>query len=126
MSASAARKKASAEEDGKTAKPSKAKASAASASSQDNGKTADPLTPVGSTPGHYINVGLFADEANARKAQAKLLNEGFPAFRQELNTASGKRIRVRAGPYTSRAQAEQAAQSIQALGLEAVVFQKAK
>lgn len=122
--ASAARKKASAAEEPK-AKAPKAKAPVASAA-QGNGKAIDPLTPVGTAKGHYINVGLFADEANARKAQAKLLNEGLPAFRQELDTANGKRIRVRVGPYANRAQAEQAAQSIQALGLEAVVFQKAK
>ncbi|MFN3376935.1 MAG: SPOR domain-containing protein [Burkholderiaceae bacterium] len=82
------------------------------------------LVPVGSTPGFYLNVGLFADEANARKAQARLLNEGLPAFRQELDTAQGRRIRVRVGPYATRAQAERAAASVRALSLEAVVFQK--
>ncbi|GAA4418611.1 SPOR domain-containing protein [Acidovorax lacteus] len=82
------------------------------------------LVPVGSAPGFYLNVGLFADEANARKAQARLLNEGLPAFRQELDTTQGRRIRVRVGPYATRAQAERAAASVRALSLEAVVFQK--
>lgn len=80
--------------------------------------------PVGSLPGYYINVGLFADEANARKAQARLLNEGLPAFRQELTTAAGRRIRVRVGPYATRAQATKAAASIKAMKLEAVVFKQ--
>jgi cell division septation protein DedD len=80
------------------------------------------LQPVGSMPGYYINVGLFADEGNARKAQARLLNEGLPAFRQELQGAKGRRIRVRVGPYASRAQADTAAQAIRAMALEAVVF----
>lgn len=82
------------------------------------------MPPVGSAPGYYINVGLFAEEANARKAQAKLLNAGLPAFRQSLDTPKGRRIRVRVGPYPRAAQAQQAARSIQALGLEAVVFQQ--
>ena len=82
------------------------------------------LPPVGSAPGYYINVGLFAEEANARKAQAKLLNAGLPAFRQSLETPQGRRIRVRVGPYPGAPQARQAARSIQALGLEAVVFQQ--
>lgn len=69
-------------------------------------------------------MGLFADEANARKAQARLLNEGLPAFRQELQSAKGRRIRVRVGPYDSRARADQAAASIRALALEAVVFKQ--
>ncbi|ODS66762.1 MAG: sporulation protein [Acidovorax sp. SCN 65-108] len=99
----------------KTAKPpASAAAPAASA----------PLPTVGTAAGYYINVGLFADEANARKAQARLLNEGLPAFRQELNNAKGRRIRVRVGPYESRAKAEAAAASIRAMALEAVVFKQ--
>lgn len=80
--------------------------------------------PVGSAAGYYINVGLFAEEANARKAQAKLLNAGLPAFRQSLDTPKGQRIRVRVGPYASAAQAQAAARSIKALQLDAVVFRQ--
>lgn len=79
---------------------------------------------MGSVPGYYINVGLFAEEANARKAQARLLNEGLPAFRQELSTAAGRRIRVRVGPYPTRAKAGEAAAAIRSMELEAVVFKQ--
>lgn len=79
---------------------------------------------VGSAPGFYINVGLFAEEANARKTQSRLLNEGLPAFRQPLESAKGTRIRVRVGPFDSKAEADTAAQTIQRMGLEAVVFKK--
>ena len=84
------------------------------------------MPTVGTAAGYYINVGLFADEANARKAQARLLNEGLPAFRQELTTSSGRRIRVRVGPYPGRAEADTAAASIRSLGLDAVVFRQAR
>lgn len=105
------------------AKPQVAKASKATASAA--APTASgPLPTVGAAAGYYINVGLFADEANARKAQARLLNEGLPAFRQELNNAKGRRIRVRVGPYENRAQADTAAASIRAMALEAVVFKQ--
>ena len=110
--ASAAKAKTKAAKAAKT--PASAAAPAASA----------PLPTVGTAAGYYINVGLFADEANARKAQARLLNEGLPAFRQELNNAKGRRIRVRVGPYESRAKAEAAATSIRAMALEAVVFKQ--
>ncbi|MDH4418298.1 MAG: SPOR domain-containing protein [Acidovorax sp.] len=83
-----------------------------------------PLVTVGTAAGYYINVGLFAEEANARKTQARLLNEGLPAFRQELDGAKGRRIRVRVGPYGTRAQADAAAESIRAMALEAVVFKQ--
>lgn len=111
----------------RTAKAPAAPAAASSsspASSAAAGTPASAPAPVGSTPGYYINVGLFADEANARKAQARLLNEGLPAFRQELNSASGRRIRVRVGPYDTRAKADAAAASIRAMALDAVVFRQ--
>ena len=107
----------------RAASAAKAKTPKASASAAAPAASA-PLPTVGTAAGYYINVGLFADEANARKAQARLLNEGLPAFRQELNNAKGRRIRVRVGPYESRAKAEAAAASIRAMALEAVVFKQ--
>lgn len=104
----------------RAAAPTKPKTPAAAASS-----TADTALPtVGTAPGYYINVGLFAEEANARKTQARLLNEGLPAFRQELNNSKGRRIRVRVGPYATRAQADAAAEAIRAMALDAVVFKQ--
>lgn len=100
----------------KSAEPARAKPAAKA--------PAEDLATVGSAPGFYINVGLFADESNARKAQSRLLNEGLPAFRQTLDGAKGTRVRVRVGPYASRSQAEAAAAIVKTLGLEAVVFRK--
>ena len=98
---------------------------ASSATRQAEGKaSAASDTTVGAAPGFYINVGLFADESNARKAQSRLLNEGLPAFRQTLDSAKGTRTRVRVGPFASRSEAESAASSIRALELDAVIFQK--
>ena len=98
---------------------------ASSAARQAEGKaSAASGVTVGTAPGFYINVGLFADESNARKAQSRLLNEGLPAFRQTLDSAKGTRTRVRVGPFASRSEAESAASSIRALELDAVIFQK--
>ena len=109
----------------RAAPPAKTRAAKAAASAAEP-KASAPLPTVGTSAGYYINVGLFADEANARKAQARLLNEGLPAFRQELNASSGRRIRVRVGPYPVRAEADAAAASIRSMGLEAVVFRQAR
>lgn len=102
----------------KSAEPARPKPTAAAKAPVED------LATVGSAPGFYINVGLFADESNARKAQSRLLNEGLPAFRQTLEGAHGTRVRVRVGPYASRSQAEAAAATVKTLGLEAVVFRK--
>ena len=69
-----------------------------------------------------INVGLFAVEENARKAYAKLQDAGLPATLQPFTTAKGERFRVRVGPYTSRRDAEVAAEKVRSLSLEALVI----
>ena len=81
--------------------------------------------PVGTAPGYYINVGLFAEETNARKTQARLLNEGLPAFRQEIVTNKNRRLRVRVGPFRNRADANAAALTIRSMALEAAVIKLA-
>jgi hypothetical protein len=81
---------------------------------------ARPAAP--SSAGFAINVGLFADPANAQKAHDRLIEAGLPAFTQTVAMAKGPRVRVRAGPFTTGPQAEAAAERIRALGLEARVF----
>ncbi len=70
----------------------------------------------------YVNVGLFSEESNARKAFSKLQAAGLAAFSQELETRHGKRIRVRVGPFEARSDASAAVEKIHALSLEAVIF----
>ena len=108
----------------KPAPAGKATAASATARQAEAQASAASDTTVGAAPGFYINVGLFADESNARKAQSRLLNEGLPAFRQTLDSAKGTRTWVRVGPFASRSEAESAASSIRALELDAVIFQK--
>ena len=72
----------------------------------------------------YINVGLFAVSTNARNAHAKLLDAGLTAYTQELQTAKGKRTRVRVGPLQTRLEADAVADKIRALLLDAVVLQQ--
>ena len=67
---------------------------------------------------------VFAEEANARRAQAKLLNANLPAFRQSFSTSSGQRTRVRVGPFATAAEAQKAAQQIRRMQLEAVMYQQ--
>lgn len=68
-----------------------------------------------------LQVGAFANEENARKAQAKLQAAGFKAYLEDLETSQGKRIRVRVGPFATRAEAEQAAPQVKALDLPALL-----
>jgi cell division septation protein DedD len=69
-----------------------------------------------------INMGLFANDWNARYAQAKLTDAGLVSFRQALMTSKGKLTRVRVGPFDSKAEANTAVNKIHELGLDAVVI----
>ena len=99
-----------------------APAAAPAAAPASSSSAALPL--VGTAAGHYLNVGSFGEVGNARRAQAKLLNAGFPAFRQSATSPKGEVIRVRVGPYSSAAEAQKAAQQIRRMGLEAVAFRQ--
>lgn len=83
-------------------------------------KTSQATAPSGN--GAYaINIGLYAQPANAQRVLATLREAGVRTMVQELDMPNGKRTRVRAGPFANRAQADAAAARIRAAGLEAVV-----
>ncbi len=68
----------------------------------------------------YINVGLFAEPGNARRAHARLLAAGLPSAVREVTAADGRRLqRVRVGPFQSASEANAAVARVQALGLDA-------
>lgn len=68
-----------------------------------------------------VNVGLFADENNARNAASKLSDAGIPVLVNDMEFAKGKRTRVRAGPFATQAEAERAADKIHFIGLDAII-----
>ena len=69
----------------------------------------------------YINVGIFADPANARRANDQLRQAGLPSTVDTLARPGNKHLqRVRVGPFTSAAQANEAAAKVRLLGLDAV------
>jgi len=77
--------------------------------------------PQASTGQLFVNVGLFANAANAQRAQARLVAAGLPAISQVVPTGNGDRTRLRAGPFASRTQAQLAVKQIHALQLDAVL-----
>jgi DedD protein len=69
-----------------------------------------------------VQVGAFADPAAARGVRQRVEQIGLKTFVQEVQTDGGKRLRVRVGPFDSRADAEKAAARIKAVGLDAAVM----
>lgn len=73
---------------------------------------------------YQINVGLFANDANAQRVHAKLQAAKLSVYTEVLDTTNGKRTRVRVGPFKTEAEANAAARKIKALKFDAVVFKQ--
>ena len=69
-----------------------------------------------------VQVGAFSEEAGARSVRQKLEAAGLKTYTHVAETSEGRRIRVRLGPYSSRAEADKAAARVKALGLPAAVL----
>jgi DedD protein len=71
---------------------------------------------------YVVQVGSFADEGRAREARSKIERAGLKNYTQAVETKDGKRIRVRAGPFASKAEAERAAEKLKKLDLPGTVL----
>jgi cell division protein FtsN len=84
---------------------------------------AKPAKPAKHIKPYFVNVGLFAVAANAERAHAKLLAAQLTSQLSELKSTKGPQIRVRVGPFASKAEAQAVVGKIKALQLEAIVVQ---
>ncbi|MCF8208089.1 MAG: SPOR domain-containing protein [Rhodoferax sp.] len=81
-----------------------------------DGKEASPVaTP--SEPRLVLQIGAFSDAGKARESRMKLERAGLKTYTQVIESKEGKRIRVRVGPFTSRAEADKVAEKIRKLDL---------
>jgi len=81
------------------------------------------VKPAAEAPGRFVvQIGAFADANGVREVRAKVEKLGLRTYTQSIDTDSGKRIRVRLGPFVSREEADQAADKVKAAGLPAAVL----
>jgi DedD protein len=71
---------------------------------------------------YVVQVGAFADKQAALQARQKLERKGLKTYAQVAKTPQGERIRVRLGPFASKAEADKAAQQAKAVGLAGAVL----
>ncbi len=69
-----------------------------------------------------VQIGAFAETSKAQEARQKVEKAGLKTYTQVAETKDGKRIRVRVGPYPSKAEAEKAAAKIKGLDLPANIL----
>jgi len=97
---------------------------------KDNGAKAQALlegkpvdAPAAAADGRFVvQVGAFSDVTKAREARLKVERAGLKTYTNVAETKDGKRIRVRVGPFGSRAEADKAADKIKGLDLPAAIL----
>lgn len=68
-----------------------------------------------------LQIGAYANAGSARAQLDKVRRTGLRAWAETVETSQGQRTRVRAGPYATREQAEQARATLSLAGMESVV-----
>ena len=80
--------------------------------------SADKPAAADANGGRFIvQVGAFADDSAVREARQKAERAGVKTYTQTVETSAGKRTRVRAGPFSSREDADKAAGALKKAGL---------
>lgn len=69
-----------------------------------------------------VQVGAYADVKAVQEARMKVEKLGLKTYTQAIETADGKRIRVRVGPFASRDEADKAAAKVRGSGLSTAVL----
>ena len=109
----------------KKAEPAEKKAEAAQKKAEPAEKKAEPAAPPPAEQAraqaalagaeYIIPVGAFA---NAGSVTARLAHAKIPYYTESVSTAKGSVTRVRAGPFASKAAADQALEKLKGLGLK--------
>ena len=97
------------------AAPAVAEATRAKALLDGKPDTSDEPAPAGGK--FVVQVGAFSDAAMARDMRSRVAKLGLRTYTQAVDTPSGKRTRVRVGPFTSREEADKAAARIRSAGI---------
>lgn len=83
----------------------------------------DPAKKLDASTGRYVvQVGAFTDATRAHEVRLKVEHAGLKTYTQVAETKDGRRIRVRVGPFTAKAEADKAVEQIKKLNLPAAIF----
>ena len=69
-----------------------------------------------------MQIGAFAEVTAAREARLKVEAMGLKTYTQVIESSSGRRIRVRVGPFATKAEADKAAARIKSGGMPSAVL----
>jgi len=84
-------------------------------------KPADVPVEAAVKDGFVVQIGVYSDAGNVKKLQDQLQQKGYKSFTEKVATSKGEKIRLRAGPFNSRLEAETALAKIKDAGLSGMV-----
>ncbi|MBI4742632.1 MAG: SPOR domain-containing protein [Betaproteobacteria bacterium] len=70
---------------------------------------------------YVILIGAFANAANVKTLEGKIGELGIKTYKEPLDSPEGKKIRLRAGPFTNREVADKALERMKRIGVNGVV-----
>lgn len=88
------------------------------ATQQDKRKDEKPSAAKHDGGPFVIQLGAFSNVANAKERQAKLTALKVKFYTETVKTPSGDKLRVRAGPYATRQEAERVQAKLKASGIQ--------
>jgi DedD protein len=68
-----------------------------------------------------VQIGAFSNEEKVKELQAHLHKAGIETYTEKLKVSTGVRLRVRAGPFANRAEADQALAKVGAAGVAGAI-----
>jgi DedD protein len=71
---------------------------------------------------YIVQVGAHGESKAAQEMRAKVEKLGLKTYAQAVDTADGRRIRVRLGPFASRDEAERASAKLKGAGLPGAIL----
>ncbi len=81
-----------------------------------------PVAETAKTPTYSVQIGVFSDAGNVKQLVEKLKGIGIASSMEKIQTAQGEKIRLRAGPFASRALADDALADIKDAGLSGMII----
>lgn len=91
---------------------------AATTTAQDKAK---PASDAANTR-YVVQIGAFSDAPAAREVRLKAERAGVKTYTQEVTVNGGKKIRVRVGPYATKAEADKAVDTLRKAGMSSALL----
>lgn len=73
---------------------------------------------------YVVQLGAFTESANARRVEERVKKLGYPVYSEAMHGGGGGKTRVRAGPFSSREDAQAARDKLAHAGLAGIVAEK--